>query len=108
MLKGHPPFGGFNPRLPLTFSRFLTCERGSTDGKQTSKGLFICTHPFYRMMNFCFYQRSFLALYVQLRDDILRALAISFAEAAYALISTSTPEGKSNLLKASTVLDEEV
>jgi hypothetical protein len=32
----------FNPRLPSTFSGYLTYERGSTDGKQTSKGLFIC------------------------------------------------------------------
>jgi hypothetical protein len=36
------------------------------------------------------------------------ALWLNFASLGYALISTSTPEGKSSLDNASTVLEEEV
>ena len=39
----------------------------------------------------------------QLKAGLLPALLLS-----YALISTSTPEGKSSLLSASTVLEEDV
>jgi hypothetical protein len=46
-----------------------------------------------------------------LRDEyILRTFSVILLRGPgfYALISTSTPEGKSNLLSASTVLEEEV
>jgi len=72
-------------------------------------------------VTFCFkaehllvYQSSFLLIRSELRDDLLLIVRTFFpfhfpsGDKAYALISTSTPEGKSNLLNASTVLEEEV
>ena len=75
------------------FPLFLNEERGSTGSKQTSKGLFI----FY-----LFNQRSFLDYCIMGSDWEMVFIN------TYALISTSTPDGKSNLLRASTVLEEEV
>jgi hypothetical protein len=44
---------------------------------------------------------------VIVRTNFLRFL-LEISEGYYALISTSTPEGRSNLLRASTVREEEV
>ena len=75
------------------FLSFPVKGSGSTGSKQTSKGLFI----FY-----LFNQRSFLDCCIICSDWEMVFIN------TYALISTSTPEGKSNLLRASTVLEEEV
>ncbi len=106
-----------------TFSQMLSGRR-STGSKQTSKGLFICSplNPpkgedkeeikFYN-------QRSFLVHSIRLRDDMFKELFNPILQlflappfggqgGFYALISTSTPDGRSSLLNASTVLEDEV
>ena len=75
------------------FLCFSLCERGSTGSKQTSKGLFI----------FYLFKPALLSRLLHMNSDWEMVIINT-----YALISTSTPDGKSNLLRASTVLEEEV
>jgi hypothetical protein len=102
--------GDFSESL-IAFAEAMAID-GSTGSKQTSKGLFICYLPvLYKNSAGCTNQSFFLSPGARLKDDVkcLRTIQLLFrATFYYALISTSTPEGKSNLLKASTVLEEEV
>lgn len=82
---------------------------GSTDSKQTSKGLFIFQLSFERK-NF-FSAPFYHANGNQLGDEMKKNSC--FPEEAtvqdrQALISTSTPLGRSSLLNASTVREDEV
>jgi hypothetical protein len=83
---------------------------GSTGDKQTSKGLFICNSGF----KAAFISELFFHLPlcgIRLRDErIYKNYLVIRTRRTYrqALISTSTPEGKSSLERASTVLEEEV
>jgi hypothetical protein len=87
---------------------------GSTGSKQTSKGLFICeilSPPEAEDRIFYLFRAPFSAS-GGLGDEIfLRTFCLPyspFRDGGYAFISTSTPEGRSSLLSASTVLEEEV
>lgn len=79
-------------------------------------GLNITLKPFYFYQS-CFPITSFKTGLLLTVDEFIRTLvdglsqeaAVKQAKTAYqALISTSTPEGKSNLLSASTVFEEDV
>jgi hypothetical protein len=81
-------------RQPFLFSR-------STDDKQTSKGLFLCCPPKGK-----FFTGDPEVLIFRLRRTFGRGNI--FIKKNYALISTSTPLGKSSLLRASTVRELDV
>jgi hypothetical protein len=109
----------------LFFSSFIARlvrvpKARSTGSKQTLNGLFIFISPASSTISvtcpgltYNFYPLSYFvgpgqSSAILSRRDYITTEVYRWMEKNYALISTSTPEGKSSLDNASTVLEEEV
>jgi hypothetical protein len=95
--------------LPSTFSVFPNRQDGSTDSKQTSKGLFIfkLSQERKNLISALLFLMP-PAINWEMKTKELCAASAAHAQSRQALISTSTPLGRSNLLKASTVREDDV